>query len=164
MNATAQLVFDRAYYESSYDAWLRHRAKLRPYAVYFSLALLASGLIMAFAFSTQWLVGVLFVCAGTYELIEALTHKSRWINAHVKATSANKLVDLKLSETELTTTSSVSHGKIQIGAFSDIIPVPDGVFLIPESGVSIYIPAATVEPTDAFRPLVDSWLAARIRG
>ena len=164
MNATAHLVFDRAYYECSYHAWLRHRAKLRPYAVFLSLALLAFGVIMTSAFPAQWLVGALFVCAGIYELIDALTHKSRWVNARVKATRENKTVDMQLSETELTTTSSVEHGTIQIDAFSDIIAAPDGVFLIPESGVSIYIPAATVKPTDAFRPLVDAWMAARSDG
>ena len=164
MNATAQLVFDRAYYESNYDAWLRHRAKLRPYAVYFSLALLAFGVIMALAFPAKWLVGVIFACIGVYELIEALTHKTRWVNARVKATRENKTVEMQLSESELTTTSSVARGTIQICAFSDIIPATDGVFLIPDSGVSIYIPAATVEPTDAFRPLVAAWLAARSGG
>lgn len=160
MNATAHLVFDRAYYESNYDAWLRHRVKLRPYAVYLSLALLAFGVIITFAFPAQWLVGVLFACVGVYELIEALSHKSRWINARVNATRENKTVEIQLSETELTTTSSVAHGTIQIEAFSEVIPSRDGVFLIPESGVSIYIPAATVELTDAFRPLVDAWMAA----
>ena len=164
MNATARLVFDRAYYESYYDAWLRHRAKLRPYAVYLSLALLAFGVILALTFPANWLVSVVFACAGVYELIEALTHKSRWINVRVKATRENKTVDMQLSESELTTTSSVAHGTIQIDAFSDIIPASDGVFLIPDSGVSIYIPAATVEPSDAFRPLVDAWIAARSGG
>ena len=110
MNATARLVFDRAYYESNYDAWLRHRAKLRPYAVYLSLALLAFGVIFALTFPANRLVGIAFACASVYELIEALTHKSRWINARVKATRENKTVDMQLSETELTTTSSVAHG------------------------------------------------------
>ncbi|TWU07507.1 hypothetical protein [Stieleria varia] len=161
MNATARLVFDRAYYESHYDAWLRHRAKLRPYAVYLSLALLAFGVIMAFAFPAKWAFGALFACFGVYELVETLTHKSRWVNARVNATRENKTVDMKLSESELTTTSFVAHGTIQIVAFSKIIPATDGVFLIPDSGVSIYIPAATVEPSGAFRPLVDAWMAAR---
>ncbi|MEM7455749.1 MAG: hypothetical protein AAF456_15455, partial [Planctomycetota bacterium] len=164
MNATARLVFDRAYYESNYNAWLRHRARLRPYAVYFSLALLVFGATLALAFPTNLLVGVALACIGVYELIEALTYKSRWINARVKATRANKTVDMQLSETELTTTSSVAHGTIQIEAFTDIIPATDGVFLILEAGVSIYIPAAAVEPDDAFRPLVDAWLAARSGG
>ena len=164
MNATAHLVFDRAYYESNYDAWLRHRAKLRPYAVYLSLTLLAFGVIMALAFPTKWIVGVIFTCVGVYELVESLTHKFRWVNARVKATRENKTVEMQLSESELTTTSSVAHGTIQIEAFSDIIPATDGVFLIPDSGVSIFIPAATVEPTDAFRPLVDAWMAARSGG
>ena len=164
MNATAQLVFDRAYYESNYDAWLRHRAKLRPYAVYLSLALLAFGVIIALAFPAKWLVGAIFACIGVYEFVEAMTHKSRWVNARVKANRENKTVEMHLSESELTITSSVSHGTIQIEAFSDIIPATDGVFLIPDSGVSIYIPVATVEPTDAFRPLVDAWMAARSGG
>ena len=119
---------------------------------------------MALAFPTKWIVGVIFTCVGVYELVEALTHKSRWVNARVKATRENKTVEMQLSESELTTTSSVAHGTIQIEAFSDIIPATDGVFLIPDSGVSIFIPAATVEPTDAFRPLVDAWMAARSGG
>ena len=164
MNATAHLVFDRAYYESNYDAWLRHRAKLRRYAVYLSLGLLAVGVVLAVVFPANWIVGVVFACAGAYALFEALTHKSRWINARVKATRENKTVEIQLSETELTTTSSVAHGTIQIDAVSDIIPASDGVFLIPDSGVSIYIPAATVEPSDAFRPLVDTWMATRSGG
>ena len=93
-----------------------------------------------------------------------MTHKSRWVNARVKANRENKTVEMHLSESELTITSSGSHGTIQIEAFSDIIPATDGVFLIPDSGVSIYIPVATVEPTDAFRPLVDAWMAARSDG
>jgi hypothetical protein len=161
MNATAHLVFDRAYYESNYDDWLRHRAKLRPYAIPMSLVLLCLGITMAISFMHQWLVGVLFASAGLYELIEALTHKSRWITARVKATRDNKTVEMHLSEHELTTSSSVATGTVQLSAFTDIIPATNGVFLIPESGVSIYIPAATVEPRDSFHSLVDAWVAAR---
>ena len=128
------------------------------------LALVAFGIIMALAFPAKWFVGVIFACIGVYELVEALTHKSRWVNARVKATRENKTVEMQLSESELTSTSSVAHGTMLIEAFSDIIPATDGVFLIPDSGVSIYIPAATVEPNDAFRLLVDAWMATRSGG
>ena len=164
MNATARVVFDLAYHESIYDDWLRHRAKLRRYAIPMSVALLVFGIVMAIVFPHQWLVGSLFACAGVYELIEALTHRSRWINARVESTRDNKTVEMQLSEHELTISSSVATGTVQLTAFNDIVPATNGVFLIPESGVSIYIPASTVEPRDAFLPLVDAWTAARSGG
>ena len=161
MKAIARLVFDRAYFESNYDAWLRHRAKYRPYAVYLSLTLLTLGVIMAFAFPAQRPIGVLLTFGGIYEWIDALTHKPRWINARIKATRENKTVDMQLSETALIATTSFQHSTIQIEAFAEIIPAANDVFLIPESGVSIYIPAVCVEPADALRPLVDAWMATR---
>ena len=161
MNATARLVFDRTYYESNYDAWLKHRAKLRPYVVHLSLLLLTLGVIMALVLYDRWFIGAILACIGVFELIDGLTHKTRWVNARVRATRENKTVDMQLSETEVTTKTSAARGTIQVAAFSDIVLTSDGVFLIPESGVSIYIPASTVEPANAFRPIVRAWMAAR---
>ncbi|MEM6468627.1 MAG: hypothetical protein AAF802_03600 [Planctomycetota bacterium] len=163
MNATARLVFDRAYYESSYDAWLRHRAKLRPYAVYLSLTLLAFGVVLAVVFPASWFVGGAFASAGVYELFEALTHKMRWVNSSIKVTRENKVVELQLSETELIATSDVVQSTVQIEGFSEIIATSEGVLFIPDSGATIYLPAAAVVPSNAFLPLMDAWMAKHRR-
>ena len=160
MNATALVKFDSAYYEANYDEWLKHRAKLRPYAIYLSLCLLSWGSLLALLFPRTWFIGAILACCGIYELIEAVTHRSRWINARLKATRDDKIVEFQLSEFEISTLSSVATGTIQVSAFNDVIPTKNGVYLVLDSA-SMYIPEATVEPRDAFRPLVDAWVASR---
>ena len=119
---------------------------------------------MATVFPHQWLVGALFACAGLYELTEALTHRLRWINARLKATRDGKTVDMHLTEHDITTISSQAKGTIQISGFNEIVPATKGVFLIPDSGVSIYIPAESVNPSDMYTPLITSWTAVRNGG
>ncbi len=159
MNATSHLVFDRAYYEVNYDDWLAHRSKLRRFAIPMASALLLFGIVMAVLYRQQWLVGVVFALLGTYELAEAITHKSRWVNARLKTTRPEKSVDIRLSESEMTTTSTNGTSTIKMSAIDEIIAATNGVFLIPETGVSIYIPQATVDPSDMYLPLIQSWIA-----
>ena len=164
MIASARLVFDRDYFNAKYDDWLKHRSKLRRYAILLASTLLLFGIVMAVSFRHHWLVGALFASAGIYELIEAVTHKSRWINARLKTTRPEKALEIQFGEQEMTTTSPNGTSTIKMSAIDEIIPATNGVFLIPESGVSIYIPQSTVDPSDKYIPLIEAWLASRRDG
>lgn len=114
------MVVGCTYYELHYDDWLTHRSRWRKYAVPAACLLLLFGVGLAFTYRQQWLVGGVFAMFGAYELLAALTHRWRWINARVK----------------------------------------NGVFLVLDTGVSICIPEITLDPPDAYRPLLASWIAA----
>lgn len=160
MNATAQLVFDRAYYELHYDDWLSHRSRWRKYAVPAACLLLLFGVGLAFTYRQQWLVGGVFAMFGAYELLAALTHRRRWINARVKTIHPNKTSIVELNEHGVTITSVNGSSRLRTTAFEQIIAAKNGVFLVIDTGVSIYIPEITLDPPDAYRPLITSWIAA----
>ncbi len=155
MIATAHLTFDRNYFELQYDEWLQHRSRLKKYEIWFAIILIAFGLMMVFTFPRQWLVGALFASAGVYEFTMAATHKRRWVNARVSAVRDDKTVDLQFDTDTLTSTSANGTGTMRLSGFTGFICASHGFFLIPDTGVSIYVPRASIEPTDSYFTLIE---------
>ena len=156
MIATANITYDRDYLELQYDEWLRHRSKkTRRYAIWFAVAPAVLGLAMTFTFQHQWLVGAVFASVGVYEFLMAVTHKRRWVNARVSSVSPSKSVQLEFETDSLTSRSEDGTGTMQISGFSEFTPASHGFFLIPDTGVQLYVPRATIAPSDSYCPLVE---------
>lgn len=154
MIATAHVTFDRRYFELQYDEWLHHRSRFKRYEIWFATALILFGFGMAIAFQQQLLVGFLFVSAGVYEAVMTATHKRRWVNTRVATVRDDKAVDLQFDSVFLTSTSANGSSKMQLSGFTGFTPASKGFFLIPDTGVSIYIPRATIDPSDAYCSLL----------
>ena len=155
MIATANITFDRGYFELQYDDWLQHRTRFRKYETWFAFALASFGLVLALTFQHQWLVGALFAVAGFYELVMAASHKHRWVNARVSTVRDDKSVFLQFDEDSLTSTSANGAGKMRLAGFTGFTAASHGFFLIPDTGVSIYVPRATIEPKDSYSALLE---------
>ena len=155
MIATANITFDRSYFELQYDEWLRHRSRFRKYEIWFAAALTLLGLTMALAFQWQWLVGALFALLGIYRFVMATTHKRRWVNARVATVRDDKSVNLQFDTDSLTSTSTNGTGTMRLAGFTGFTSASHGFFLIPDTGVSIYVPRATIDPTDSYFELVE---------
>lgn len=154
MLATAHISYDRAYFELQYDEWLRHRSKLKRYEVWFAVALTVFGIWLALAFQHQWLVGALFASAGVYEVAMVATHKGRWLNARVSTVQDDKSVKLKFDSAKLTSSSKNGAGEMLLSGFAGFTAASHGFFLVPYTGVSIYVPEATIDPSDSYPELV----------
>lgn len=154
MNATARLTFDRQYYEAKYDDWLQHRAKWRKYAVPFACFLVLSGLCLSYFIVDQWMFGGFVIVGGIFELVTALTYRYRWINRCLRATCTDKTVEIKFENDLMNSSSRNGTSSIKIAALDSVVPASNGVFLIPDSGSSIYIPQSTVDPPDEYQALV----------
>ena len=155
MIATAHVTFDRNYFELQYDEWLQHRSRFKKYEIWFAVALTSFGLVMALTFQHQWLVGALFASAGIYEFVMAATHKYRWVNARVSTVRDDKTVHLEFDEDSLTSTSANGTGTMRLAGFTGFTRASHGFFLIPDTGVSIYVPRATIDPTDSYSALIE---------
>ncbi|MDA7887574.1 hypothetical protein N9B12_00795 [bacterium] len=155
MNATAHLKFDRDYFELQYNEWLAHRSKFKKYEIWFAMLLIVFGVGMAFAFRQQWLVGGLFACAGIYEFAMSATSKCRWVNARLSTVRDDKTVELTFDDESLTSISKNGKSTIRLNGFSGFTPGSDGFFLIPDTGVSIYVPRATIDPPDSYSSLIE---------
>ena len=155
MIATAHVTFDRSYFELQYDEWLRHRSRFKKYEIWFAVALTLFSVAMALTFQHQWLVGALFASAGIYEFAMAATHKCRWVNARTSTIRTDKSVDLEFDTDSLTSTSANDTGTMRLDGFTEFKPASHGFFLIPDTGVSLYIPRATIEPDDSYSALIE---------
>ena len=154
MIATAHVTYDRSYFELQYDDWLRYRSRFKKYEIWLAVALILFGLVMALTFQQQWLVGALFALAGVYEFVMATTHKRRWVNARLSTVRDDKSVDLEFDADSLTSTSENGTGTMRLSAFKGFTPASQGFFLISDTGVSLYVPRATIDPDDSYSALV----------
>ncbi len=153
MEATAKMHFDRDYFEGSYSDWLAHRAKWRPYALAFALTAIMIGAALIYFLPSPG-VGVIAILVGLYHSYEALTHRSRWIDDRLKGLPPDKIVTIAFHPESMDTETPSSTGKLHYDAISQVVGTPNGIFILPQTGVSIYVPRASIEPTDAFSPLL----------
>lgn len=155
MIATAHVTFDRNYFELQYDEWLQHRSRFKKYEIWFAVILFLFGLVLALTFWHQWLVGALFAAAGLYEFVMAATHKRRWVYARVSTVRDHKSVDLEFDTDSLTSTSEHGSGMMLFSGFTGFTIASHGFFLIPDTGVTLYVPRATIKPDDSYATLID---------
>ena len=155
MFATAHIAFDRNYFELYYDEWLHHRSKYRKYEIWFAAGLMLIGVAIAIAVAEQWLVGGLIACAGVYEFVMAATHRRRWIRSRLATARKDKCTDVSFDGESLSTTSMNESATMRYAGFVGFVSASEGFFLIKDTGVSIYVPRASVDPVDAYAKLVD---------
>lgn len=155
MIATAHILFDRDYFETLYDESLKYRLKWRRYAIWFATVLLLFGITMAVVFTRHWLVGGLFAAAGTYELAMAATHRRRWIKARLVTAHDDKSVQIVFHDVEMTTESPLGSSTMRYAGFEEITAGSQGFFLVPDTGVSVYVPRCALEDIEAYDRLVD---------
>ena len=154
MNAEAHVVYDRPYFVAMYDDWLRHRAVWRRYATPAALIMVVAGFTMSLQFPRQWPAGAVIGAIGVFELVLSLTHRKRWINERISDVRDDKSVDLTFNGDSLISSSSNGSGSMRIGGFRGFAQGANGFFLIPDTGISLYVPRAAISPADAYEVLV----------
>jgi len=160
MDASAQVSFDRSYFEAAYSDWLAYRSKWRRYAAPFAVALTLAGAAVLWFLPHQRLFGLLVLFGGLYQICEAMTHRKRWIADRLKELPPDKILKISFHPEHIEMETPNSSSRLNIAAFSEVVATPNGVFLIPQTGVSIYIPRASIDPPDAFLPLMESLVTA----
>ncbi|MEZ6096679.1 MAG: hypothetical protein R3C03_21030 [Pirellulaceae bacterium] len=156
--ANATLNYDRDYFEANYRDWLIYRSRWQRHAKWMAFLLLSIGIAMAVSFRTQWLTGVVFSLFGIFEVYRAFTHKAKWISARLEAHKRRPgKTELTFSANEMKSQSELGSGQIELRAFEKIFNTPNGVFFIPESGYSIYVPHQSATPQNDWQQLLRYW-------
>jgi len=156
MDASAQVSFDRSYFEAVYSDWLVYRSRWRRYAVPFAVTLTLAGVAALWILPHQRFFGLFVLFGGLYQVYEALTHRKRWMADRLKDLPPDKILKISFHPEYIEMETPNSSSRLNIAALSDVVATPNGVFLIPQTGVSIYIPRASIDPSDAFSPLIES--------
>ena len=166
MKATANFVIDQQYYESYYDDWLIYRAKYRRFAVPFSMLLIAIGIVFWVLLPRHQILvisyfGPVITVGGVYELFAALSYRRRWVNKRVKLITPNKSVAMQLDVHQVNSQSSEGESTVKIASLKEIVAGRKGVFLVFDTGASVYIPRMSVQPQEVYNSLLSEWLALR---
>ena len=160
MNVSAQVSFDRPYFEAVYSDWLAYRSRWRRHAAPFAVTLTLTGVAVLWIFPHQRLFGLFVLFGGLYQVYEALTHRKRWMADRLKELPPDKIPKISFHPEHIEMETPNSSSRLNIAALSDVVATPNGIFLIPQTGVSIYIPRASIDPSDAFLLLIESLVTA----
>ena len=139
-----------------YDDWFRHRAVWRRFVTPAAIVMALGGAAMSLQFQRQWLVGFVISALGVYELVSSLTHRRRWIDERMSDVRDEKAVSLSFNGETLASTSPNGSGTMRIGGFRGFAQGASGFFLIPDTGISLYVPRAAISPADAYDELVQT--------
>src|SRR5690606_2480822 len=89
-------------------------------------------------------------CKSFVEFVMAATHKHRSVNARVSTAGDDKSVNLAFDSESVTPTPTNGTATIKLAGFAGFTPASRGFFLIPDTGVSLYVPRATINPSDSY--------------
>ena len=148
MRIEIEVALSKAYYQEYYGEWLTFRSKRRKWQPLVGATLIVWGVLCAVIGKPTGnlaLIPMLFVGAGIYELGQFYYAKWQWLRARADSRLENQRVRLIFTEQEIMHTGPFSKGELSWAGLRDVKETSKGIFLIPESGISIYVPKQAFE-------------------
>ena len=155
LDVTAEEIMDRDYFVAVYNDWLCHRSKWRKHLPTLALLLIASGVIALLVHPYLRIFAVTLTLMGCFYSIDAITYRHRWLKARLRDLSPGKTMHVRFGDDELHIQTPNSSSNVKFKAFSKVVGTPSGVFLIPQTGVSIYLRRSAFQPKESFPEVID---------
>ena len=151
MKAVAKISFDRNYFETFYSNWLDYRSRWRRYAIPFAIAFLIAAFAAAVLSPMPYsAMAFPFVFVAVFNMVDAATYKMRWIRKRLVSNAVDKTAELVFTDDDIRISSQNSEGTVKYAAFGSMNVTPNGIFLVPDSGVSIFVPRSSFLIDDEF--------------
>jgi len=151
LEVRAQFHMDKSYFRESYSQWLRNFSRFRRWERRIGAVLIFVGLASAH-YSVPPLVSAAIVTLGFAEILEFYWYRHNWISGRMEARESgttSNAVELAFSETGVRHRGPTAHGEFSWHAVKKIDFLRQGLFLRIGDGHSIYVPAASLTPSDA---------------
>jgi uncharacterized protein (DUF58 family) len=155
MHVAASYTLDRDYFEAYYAGWLACRSRWRRYAIPLAMILVAATAAAYYLTSTYRLGALAFFVLAVVFLIDVGTYRFRWLGQRLRSSALGKTAAFVFTDDHVEITSPHSRGTIDYQAFDDVVPTPEGVFLVPGSGVSLFVPRGALASEDEYRAVSD---------
>lgn len=140
MKIKVNYTMDKSYYLEQYSEWLKFRSVYRKWqdkigGVSVSIAVLGLLFVPGLAHISIGLLGF-----GGLMLIDYYVTKNKWMSARMSSKMTGHSVALLFENDQIQTFGPFSESKIEWRFFQRAIKTDKGLFIIPENGMSIYIP------------------------
>jgi len=146
MNFEIKFTKDRDYYEEYYKQFLELKL-LRKLEPYLSTTLIVFGVALEFqdTHNTLSYFPLILTGLGIYELLKALTKKSRWMKQRMKDESNGKPITISFNKDEMEINGPLTNGRVKYQAFEKAQRTKFGVSIILNNGNSIFLPLTVFE-------------------
>lgn len=156
MNTAASFEFDRKYFAMYYTSWLNYRSRWRRFAIPIAASFLLVTVIAAILLPQQRALAIAFVLIAVVNCVDACSHRWRWIRERLKSQSREKQINLLFNDDDVAIQTPNSNGSMRYTAFINVTMAPDGIFLVPDTGISIFVPRSAFQSDDDFRRVADT--------
>jgi hypothetical protein len=144
MKIAVEVTLSEAYYQVYYGEWLASRSKYRKWQPLVGGLLLSWGGLLYLLSGNNagrfWLFPLLFVVAGLYELGTFYRTKQQWLRGRLDSRLLNQCISLSFEHHCIRHKEPFSTGELSWAGLRQLKETPKGLFLIPENGISIYMP------------------------
>lgn len=156
MNTAAAFDVDRQYYATYYSAWLKYRSRWRWFAIPMAALLLLATIAATILLPQQRTFTFALLVIAAINASDACSHRWRWIRERIKTQSREKHVDLVFNDDHVVIRTPNSKGTIRYTAFTNVTITPGGIFLMPDTGVSVFVPRTAFASHEDFQRVAET--------
>jgi hypothetical protein len=150
MNSTLIVVMDKAYFEESYDQSFLYRMRYRKYnPLVGSLFLLASVFLfyryVALGTDASLYMGIIALLYSAWTFTDNKRAKAKWLRELALVIERQNTLQITFSEAGIDSKTLFAESTIKWSAFAIVQETAKGIFLVPQKGISIYLPKTAFE-------------------
>lgn len=149
-----------SYFEDAYDETVKYRLKYRKWDTLVTSIFVGVAFLL-FLYSVTIgasrigaITGASLLGYALYALRKSLTHKKKWIVDRLGQGLADQDTHIKFTEDQLEHSGPLSSGTIKWTAIQRIEVTPRAIFLIPNKGISIFLPKNQFKKTEDWQEIL----------
>jgi hypothetical protein len=158
MRIEVTFILSKAYYQEVYKEWLRFRSKGKRWQWQVGVFLLGIAFLLALLCGPRladlWLIPCCFVLAGVHEIGSFFYTRRQWLQSRQASKLVNQRVTLVFDSQAITHHGPFAQGQLLWAGIREVKETARGLFLVPESSISIYIPKTAFRSLEQFQTLL----------
>jgi len=156
MNIVASYEVDQPYFSTLYSAWSRYRSRWSRFAVPLAALFLMAAIAAAIGLPQFRFATVVLLAITTFNVVDVATHRWRWMRKRLKTQAREKRVELVFRDEDVVVKTTHSHGTMQYSTFTDVTLTPAGIFMVPDTGVLVFVPRHGFDSDSDFQRVADT--------
>ena len=161
--AVARFAMDEPYLQVLFQDWLRSKSRFRRYSVPTDLVMIAIGLLFGVVFPAGKAapVFVILLVVALLGLAWEYFDRMRWFRRRRAAPQFGKEMEIRFSDDGVFMSGPLAQSACDWAYFAGMTRGINGLFLVPETGLMIYVPYDTIIPPQAVSEIEARVAAAR---
>ena len=143
------------YYKEFYSEWLKFRSYRRWQPLIAILLIMFSAFVFIFFNSNALFISLLFTGFGIYELFEYYYTRKKWLNERLASNITNKEISMIFEDDVIKSKGPFTNTELKWNGIVKTIETKNGLFLIPENGISIYLQKSSFDSENQIKLIVD---------